>query len=407
MSYDKTPVAPLLVSILLAACGAPGSADQESPAGAHADPLAALVALAGEASAGGATLTSEEAAAYAASVDRFEADESIDALAVVARFQDADSAPGVGVVTRALRRHVVGLRIAGFTVTGLTLDGCGPTGATASLDPRGAPYTAARLVYSGDRWATGRAADLVKGTDGIFRAALPGLDAHGYVVFAVALTQPNGDTLWLNDPRENAPGAASHLDFGQSLEVCGAGAVPKTPHLARYVRALSLPDSLGGAVVTWDEMSALVAHTTYEGGPGMDDADVIDPAIAELDAMTAAGVVFEADTFAVMRRFLGQMRMRVAAADGLRIVRVPVNDDAIVAAPAGAQFMRLYFSTDGWSTPKVVECTPLGRAGLVNCEIGFVPEGTLVAYSAIVRYADGRDHFVHAADGGNAFQKVR
>ena len=180
----------------------------------------------------------------------------------------------------------------GFTVAGLTIDECGPAGATASLDPRGAPYGAVRLVYSGDRWATGRSRDLVKGTDGIFRAPLPGLDAHGYVVFALALTQPNGATLWLNNPRENAPGAASHIDFGQSLDVCGPGAAPKTPHLARYVRALSLPESLGGAVVTWDEMSALVAHTTYEGGPGMDDADVIDPAIAELDAMTAAGVVF-------------------------------------------------------------------------------------------------------------------
>ena len=95
-------------------------------------------------------------------------------------------------------------------------------------------------------------------------------------------------------------------------------------------------------------MSALVAHTTYEGGPGMDDADVIDPAVAELDAMTAAGVVFEADTFAVMRRFLGQMRMRVASVEGLRIVRVPVNDDAFVAAPVGAQFMRLYLTRARW-----------------------------------------------------------
>jgi hypothetical protein len=51
MSYDKTPVAPLLVSILLAACGAPGSADQESPAGAHADPLASPASATSDATA--------------------------------------------------------------------------------------------------------------------------------------------------------------------------------------------------------------------------------------------------------------------------------------------------------------------------------------------------------------------
>ena len=69
--------------------------------------------------------------------------------------------------------------------------------------------------------------------------------------------------------------------------------------------------------------------------------------------------------------------------------------------------MRLYYATDGWNSPKVTECTPLGRAGFVQCAMGFLPIDTLVSYSAIIRYSSGPDQIVHATDGGNVFAKAR
>ena len=61
MSYELRPFAPLVLSITLAACGAPGSADQETHADSLAAPgaVASLVSLAVEASAGGESLTAE------------------------------------------------------------------------------------------------------------------------------------------------------------------------------------------------------------------------------------------------------------------------------------------------------------------------------------------------------------
>lgn len=368
--------------------------------------VAALVALTDPASLGGATVTAAEAAGYVARVSSFAGDESVDALAVLVGIRDADSIAAVQTITIALRRRVEGVRIAGMRVSGLTISSCATGVATATFDPGATPYTRVDLVYSGDAWATSHAATLVKNGQGRFEATLPGLDPHGYVTFAVALGQPGGDTLWLNNPRENVIGAVSHIDFRQAVDLCAPSVTSKTPQLARFVRGLALPESLGGTTVTWDEISGLVAYTTYEGGPGMDDADVIDPALDALDAMKAEGVAFEADSYALGRSFLVQMRMRVASTDALSLNR-GANGFASVTAPLGAQHMRLYYSTDGWNAAKVAECTPLGRAGLVTCGIGFLPGDALVSYSAIVTDARGAELPVHASDGGNVFRKAR
>ena len=373
---------------------------------APADAVAALLALGAPASPGGATITAAEADAYVAAVPRFGADDSVDALGVLARFErDPSSTPAISPIAIALRHHVAGLRISGMRVTGLTLSSC--SGAvTATFDPEGANYTGVSLVYSDDGWARVHAARLAQDGDGSWRATLPALDPRANLVFAVQLAQPTGDSLWLNNPRENRPGAAGHADYRQALSLCEPVATPTTPPWVRLVQSFARPDSLGGATVTGDEFSWLVAQTTFEGGPGTDDPAVLDPMVAALDAMHAAGVDFEGDTYANMRAFLGQLRMRLTATSAVAVQRNPTNQYVQVTAPFGAQWMRVYYSTDGWSTPKVVECTPLGRLGYVSCGLGYLPVDALLSFAAIVRDADGRDQYVAAADGGNVFQKV-
>ncbi|HEY2515872.1 MAG TPA: hypothetical protein VGI39_33610 [Polyangiaceae bacterium] len=407
MSNSVSWLSPFLAAAL-AACGSSASTDRAASA---AEPLsggalAALVALAAPGSPGGASLTADEAASYIAQVPGFDADGSVDALGVLARFDDATSSPQISPIARALRAHVSGLRIAGLTVSGLVIDSCGGAGVTATFDPKGAPYAGVTLVYSPDGWTHPYSAALLAGTDGLFRASLSGLDPSGSIVFAVALDQPGGDRLWLNNPREVSPGAVGHVDFRQSLALCEPVAEPTVPPFARLVQSFALADSLGGTTVTNDEFSWMVAQTTWEGGPGEDDPAVIDPTVAALDALNAAGVPFEGGTYTYMRNFLEQMKTRMTSTTAVTLGRNPANPYVYVAAPLGAQFMRVYYSTDGWNTPKVVECTPLGRAGSVVCGLGYLPAGALVSFSAIVRYATGGDVTVHAADGGNVFEKA-
>ena len=409
MSDENTSNLLVLSFSLLAACSAPASLDRVGAGGealSSSDAVSPLVAFAASASDGGPILTAAEAASYVAKVPSFDGDTSVDALGILARFEQASAPSAIASVTLALRHHVEGLRISGLHVSGLTLSSCAGSGVLAALDPKGASYTHVTIVYSSDAWQTTHAAELAPSSDGLFRASLPGLDAHANVDYALSLTQYTGEISWLNNPRENRPGVVSHIDFRQAVDLCEPSVSASTPPFARLVRSFALPDSLGGAAFTSSEVDWLVAQTTYEGGPGIDDPDANDPAVAALDAMNAAGITFEGGAYAIARNFLSQMRMRTATSDVVKLVRGPTQN-VIAAAPVGAQFMRLYYSTDGWNSPKVTECTPLGRAGLVNCGLGFLPVDTLVSYSAIIRYASGPDQIVRASDGGNLFGKAR
>ncbi len=410
MRYYVSLLVSSTITLSIAACTVAPEGDGHVAARTSAltltDAVAPLVALAAPSSDGGAALTAAEAASYVAQVEAFDADTSIDALALIARFNDGASSAQVGAVTAALRAHVETVRISGFAVTGLTLSSCGGAATTAVFDPQRAPYKRVTLVYSPDSWSSSFAADLALGADGFYRAGLPGLVGRSRVTFALAVTGPDGRLAWLDNPRENG-GNGGHLDYAQATNLCTRTATPHDPQLARFVRALSLPESLGGTTVTWDEMSALVAYTTYDGGPGMDDPEVINPALDALTQMAAQGVAFEGDTRNVMTAFLTQMRMHTATSPALRVFHT--DPGYVIATPTDArvQAMRVYYSTDGWNTPKTADCTPLGRAGLVNCDLGYLPKNTLIAYSAYTQYADGHGTWIHADDGGNLFQAVK
>ena len=396
-----------LSGLALLACTAPtpdaarvsSAALSSSPPGA----VAALVGLAAAASPGGASITADEAAGYVAQVPGFGGDESVDALGVLGRFQDQISYPQLTPIAIALRHHVEGLRISGMTVAGLTIYGCGGA-VTATFDPEGANYAGVGVVYSGDGWSTAHAATLGRRADGSYGATLGEVDSSQELTFAVALSQPGGATLWMNDPRENRPGAVGHVDYRQALSLCEPVATPSGPPLARFVRAFGLPESDGGAAVTSSEFDWMVSQVTWEGGPGVDDPEVVDPMIA---ALAALGASDPGGAEGAMIDFLQQMRMRVTTTSAVVLQRNPANQFVQITAPLGTQWMRVYFSTDGWNDPNVVECTPLGRAGYVSCPLGYLPPDTLVSYSAILTDARGATEYVHASDGGNVFEKAR
>jgi hypothetical protein len=378
----------------------PGSVAAAIVTGSNA--VRELVALAAPNSPGGANITATEATRYIAKIDRFGGDEAVDALGVLGRF--SSSGESVNLLTNALRRRVDGLRIAGFGVDGLTISSCGRNAVGATFNPNGASYTGATIVYSSDAWQTSHAATLTKGADGQFRADLPGIDVRARITFAVQLSTAQGN-FWLNNPRENAQAAPGHVDFRQSVDLCQPSVTPATPPLARLVASFALRDSLGGTTITGNEFSWLVAQTTWEGGPGMDGPSAIDPAITELDRLASSGVQFEADSYNGMRVFLTQMRMRNQRSERIPVMRDQDTSTTTITAPLGTQFMRVYFSTDGWANARVTECTPSGRVGYVTCALGTMPRGTLLSYSAVVRNAGG-ESTVRAADGGNFFTHI-
>jgi hypothetical protein len=375
-----------------------------SPEGAVAE----LVALGAASSAGGAAITPAEAAGYIADIPSFGGDETTDALGVLASFQDSGTdAATMNNLTNELRAHVQGIRIAGMTVDGLSISYCSGSAAAATFDPKGANYAGVTIVYAADRgWAPAYSAQFTLGGDNLYHATLAGLDPQGTIVYAIEVEQPSGDTLWLNNPRENQPGAVFHWNYFQYLHLCEPVAVTSTPPFGRLIESFTLPESAGGATVVQEEFDWLVAQWTYEGVPP-DDPDVLGPTVATLDAMYAAGD--DIPSYGAIRSFLlhAEATMRVTTTSAVTVQRNETNQWVQITAPLGSQWMRIYYSTDGWDTPKVVECTPTGRLGYVSCGLGYMPIDTLLSFSAIVRNSSGGDDSVHAGDGGNVFGKVR
>jgi hypothetical protein len=167
-----------------------------------------------------------------------------------------------------------------------------------------------------------------------------------------------------------------------------------------------MPESLGGSAVVEGEFDWFVAQFTWEG-IAPDDPAVVQPTVAALDAMNASGVQFVA-SYAAMRNFIQTPNapMRLTSTTAVSVQRNDQNQWVQVTAPLGSQWMRVYYSTDGWETPKVVECTPTGRTGYVSCVLGYLPSKVLLSFSAIVRDTSGNDEYVHASDGGNVFMSV-
>jgi hypothetical protein len=369
---------------------------------AHADDtvVAALESLTDPGSDAGSVISDAEAAAFAASVEvSYSGDEALLGAVIACRLRTegafADAA--YTTVQRALRHRVDGLAVSLLQAPGLTFARASTEAPlSVAFDADGVAFTRVDVVYTWDDWFTTRATTLgAAGPDGVWRAELGVAPATGRLVYAVHVWGADGRDFWFNDGVENGVyGGQAFHDHSLRLEATNAVTSPtSSPVLAKLVRTFTHPDSPDGAAVGMDELSCLVEIVTWEGGPAIQDDDVLDPGIAQVDALVEAGVDFVVD-HELVTGFLDRQRLRYGtypagaftrAADGA--VALELWDDVAAA--------EVFYTTDGWNLPHSERCAR-GAAGAMTCPIGYLPRGALLAYTIKLV-----DH-----DGGVRWQRV-
>jgi hypothetical protein len=358
-----------------------------------------LQALTAAASDGGSAITEAEAAQFAASASRYSADESILGIVVAGGLRTTGHFPSdaaYGAILQALRFRVVGLAVTLRQAPATTFARVGADELVVTFDPRGVGYTRVDIAYSWDRWSS---ATLSAGRDGRFRGTLPGAPARGRLTYALHLYGADGNDFWINNPEElGVYRGTAHLDF--SLDLAATFATPDIPSTPAFVQLLDTftdPASPGGAAITGDEFSLLVEEITWEGGTAVDQRSVLVPVLGELDRLEQAGAV-ASDLAANMRTFLQNQIRPTATFPGAHFQRGVGGRLEIVLDGADFTRARVYYSTDGWDTPHVTECTRI-------CGLGDIPSDALIAYTIAFDHADGSTSWVRSALG-NFFQEV-
>lgn len=358
---------------------------------AAADVVAELEKLAAPTSDGGATITSTEVATFAATIPaQLSGDEAVLGLVVASRLRRevpiADSA--YSALKTSLRYRVRGLGVSLLQAPGVTFARTTPSSPLAvTFEARGVGFLRVDLVYTWDGWATTRAASLGCAGD-TWHAVLPGAPASGRLQYALHLFGYDGRDYWFNYGVENGVGGGNQaLDHSLDLGATAVASAPtSTPVLAKLVQLFTHPASPGGAVVVPAELDALVEDVTWEGGPAIQDDDVLYPAIHTIEQLVASGVDFTVD-HEFMVGFLDRQRLRFGTLPGIDFVRATDGRLRVVgwAHPGQAE---LYWSTDGWNIPHSQVCTA-GPAGQ-TCDLGYLPRGALLAYTIKLTDESGR-----------------
>ena len=407
--------------LLLAALAAPGVA--------HADDeiVHTLEALAAPDSDGGATITAAEAAAFAATVpETLSGDEAILGIVVANRLrfaprlgpsQTRDLARGersiqiadedYGAIQRALRYRVDGLAIGLLQAPGLALSRRHPEAqVSASFDAQGVGFDRVDLIYTWDGWATTRAVSLRPGQR--WTGELGVAPATGRLHYAVHVFGPDGRDFWLNYGLERGVhGGQGFHDFSLDLAALHVPRVkPSRPALVKLLHTFTHPSSDGGNAITSDEVSLTVEQLTWDGGPGVQDDDVLHPAIAEVDRLVEEGNDFQIDD-AILRGFLDRQRLRYASLPPAALERSAAGDLRMHFS-IGIASAEVHYSTDGWNLPYVATCAR-ERSG-VTCSLGHIPRGALFAYAVRLIYPDGTSSWQYADRGlgrpSNFYQKA-
>ena len=366
---------------------------------AHAGIVDDLQALTSTASDGGSAITEAEAAQFAASSLRYTADESILGIVFAGGLRTSGHFPSdtaYAALVQALRFRVLGLAISLRQAPATTFARVGPDGLVVTFDPRGVGYTRVDIVYSWDHWTS---ATLSAGRDGRFRGTLPGAPAQGRLTYAMHLYGADGNDFWINNPEElGIYRGTAHFDF--SLDLAATLATPDRPSAPAFVQLLDMftdPASPGGAAITGDEFSLLVEEITWEGGTAVDQRSVLVAVLVELDRLEQAGAV-ASDLAANMRTFLQNQIRPTATFPDAHFQRGAGGRLELALDGGGFTRARVYYSTDGWDLPHVVDCTR-------TCALGDLPSDALLSYTVAFEHADGSISWVHSALG-NFFEEV-
>jgi len=381
------------------------------PAAADDTVVAELERLVAPSSDGGGQVTLGEAATFAATIPgQLSGDEALIGIAVAQRLrgEGAFIDEAYGNVVRALRYRVRGLAVSMLQAPGLSFARATPTAPLAvAFDAAGVDFTRVDLVYTWDGWATTRAASLVRG-GGDWRATLPVAPATGRLEYALHVFGCDSHDAWLNGGVEHGVYGGNHAD-NYSLELATttvATSPTSAPVLAKLVRVFTHPASPGGAAIVSDEFSALVEQVTWEGGPGIQDDDVLNPAIHELETLVADGADFAIDPSLIVT-FLDNQRLRFGALP-LLAFRRDVDGRLHAAVGSGFREAELFWSTDGWNLPRSQRCADHG--GTLDCDLGYLPRGVLLAYTLKLVDAHGQVSWQYVERGlgrpSNFFHRI-
>jgi hypothetical protein len=403
MSSPRLPITAALVPLLSLSIASPAHADDAV--------VTELERLADVTSDGGSTITAAEVDAFVASVPAtLSGDEAVLGLVVASRLRrevTIDDAAYSALKT-ALRHRVEGLGVSLLQAPGVTFQRATSAEALGvTFDAAGVAFVQVDLVYTWDGWTTTRAATLDADGD-TWRATLAGAPASGRLQYAVHVFGPDGGDYWLNYGVENGVGGGNQaLDYSLDLAATvGEPVTTSAPVLAKLVRMFTHPASPGGYAVVSAELDALVEDVTWEGGPAIQDDDVLDPAIQMIEQLVADGVDFQVD-HELMIGFLDRQRLRFGTLPGIDFVRDSDGRlEVVVWAHPG--LAELYWSTDGWNLPHSQVCAPSDDGA--TCDLGYVPSGALIAYTLRLTDAQGRDTWHHVDRGldrpSNFFHRV-
>jgi len=363
-----------------------------APRLALADATSDLLALTAPTSDGGTTITAAEAQSFTAGVSSYGADEAIRAIVAAGAVRpQCQSSQVYTAILRQLRYRVAGLAVSLNQAPGISFKQAGPPGnIEVTFDAKGVSYTRVDIVYTWDWWATTRAATLAPGSPGVLGATLAGTPAEGSFVYALHLFGSDGRDFWLNNGRDlGVFGGKLHYDHSLFIGAMAASpAAPSLPTMAALVRAFTHPASPGGAQVVGHETNLVVEELTWEGSSGVNDPALLNPALAELQKMQSEGVSFAPGVMSGMVSFISSMRWQEATYPGARFSRGQTGQLRLTPLDPRVVWMRVYYSTDGWNTPHVVECAAGG--GPPVCALGHIPPGALLAYAVDLRLEDGQ-----------------
>ena len=178
---------------------------------------------------------------------------------------------------------------------------------------------------------------------------------------------------------------------------------PSSPAFAQLISTFTDPVSDGGATVTMDEFSVLVEEITWEGGPAVEDPRALVPALDALQDLEDAGADAEGDVLADMRRFILAQLLPTATYPSLFFDR-GADGRLLGAIEEAAASATVYYSTDGWDLPHVVDC-PRQPDGDLACDFGAIPPGALIFYSIVLHHDDGSASWIHSVTG-NFFHEL-
>ena len=364
---------------------------------------------------GSTTITNLEAEKFIEDVSKYNADDAILGIVIINKLRSGASDDVYSKIVEALRYQVKGLGVSLRQAPGSSYYYDDDTNKlTFYFDPQGVKYSSVNIVYTIDNWSSTSWSELSYHWSGVWTLEIDIPDKDSHFEYAMYLIGLDGWGFWINNGRETGVYNGRYwLNYSFDISAANENAKhPAEPAFVQLVQTFTDSSSHSGSVISQDEFSLLVEQLTWEGGMGVNDSKIIRPVIFKINNMEANGENFEGNTKDGMIDFLMSMvnQFKWASYPGLKF---EVTDDGqlnMIILQQNLSWARLYYTTDGWNTPRVSECAPqyqsFAKSSLPVCKIGYVPPEVLMSYVMVFYDNNGNERWVKVDGNYNFFQEV-